>query len=210
MEVVEVIPEKKHRFRVVFEDSSVFVLYRSDISKYHISEHVNISEEDYKEIVTNLLVKRAVNRIAYLLERKDYTIYQILTKLRMAGYPDESANKAVEKMQLLGYLDDYRFALRYLECHAKSESMNGMVQELRQKGISSDVIKSAKETIMSEDNQPDEKKIVRDILRKRHYYEKEPNDKEKAKQFAYLMRKGFAANVIRYELSNFSEYAENI
>ena len=45
---------------------------------------------------------------------KDRSVHELLKKLVDAGFDEDVAQKATEELKTIGYLDDNRYAMRYL------------------------------------------------------------------------------------------------
>ena len=73
MEITAVEPLDKRRSKIFLEEKIAFVLYRGELRTYQIEEGGELSEENYKQIVEEVLIKRAKERALYLLKDRDRT-----------------------------------------------------------------------------------------------------------------------------------------
>lgn len=144
------------------------------------------------------LKKRARLRCMHLLERRDYTEKQLRDKLRMGKteYPPEVIDDAIRYVKGYHYVDDARYACRYVECMKDRKSRRQIEQELYQRGVSRDFVRSAFE---QSESVPEEK-LIRAWIEKRGYDAAAADDKEKRRMYAFLARKGFSASAIAREL----------
>lgn len=200
MVVTKIQPLDKKRNIVYLDDRVAFVLYKGDLFTYRVEEGQDLSDDTYNTICEEVLKKRALLRLGHLLEKRDYTDRQLRDKLREGYYPDDVINYAMGKVIGYGFVDDKRYALRYIECYIDKRSIQRIKTDLYGKGISKDIIDDALEEAKDDGVIQDEGVLIRDILRKRHYYEREHTRQENAKQFNYLMSKGFSVNAIKSEL----------
>jgi len=200
MIVTKVQPLDKKRNIVYVDDRVAFVLYKGDLFTYRIEEDTELSDDTYNKICEEVLKKRALLRLGHLLEKRDYTERQLRDKLHEGYYPDDVIEYAVNKVIGYGFVDDKRYTSRYIECYLQKKSKQRIKSDLFTKGIGKDIIEAAFCELEDDGLVQDEAELIRDILRKRHYYEKEHTMQENAKQFNYLMSKGFSLSAIKNEL----------
>lgn len=200
MQVTKLQPLDKKRYIVYVDDSVAFVLYKGDLFTYRIEEGQEISEASYDSICQEILPKRALLRLGHLLEKRDYTEKQLRDKLHEGYYPVPAIDYAINKVKGYGFVDDERYAMRYIECSLAKKSKNRIKSDLFIKGVDKDTIERAFDNLEEEGTAQDEGALVRAILTKRHYYESERTAKDKAKQMNYLLGKGFSMSVIKSEL----------
>lgn len=105
----------RSRSKVCLEGDFAFVLYKGEIRFYGIREGEDLPEESCREILDELLPKRATLRCMHLLKDRAYTEGQLRRKLDMAGYPPCSIGRALEYVKSYGYVDDLRYALDYIQ-----------------------------------------------------------------------------------------------
>ena len=136
--------------------------------------------------------KRAKLRCMHLLEKRDYTEKELRQKL-ISGkteYTQEEMDAAIDYVKSFHYVDDGRFACRYIEAMSSRKSRRQIEQELYRKGVEKELVQEAFEEV---GEVPEEEQIAR-WMEKRHYDPSETDPKEKQKMYAFLARKGF-----RYE-----------
>lgn len=190
----------KKRYIVYVDDRVAFVLYKGDLFTYRVEEGSELSGDIYKRICDEVLKKRVMLRLGHLLEKRDYTKRQLRDKLRDGYYPEEVIDYGIEKVIGYGFVDDKRYAMRYIECYITKRSIKRIKSDLFTKGIDREIIEEALLETMDDGLVQDEAALIQDILRKRHYYEKEHTIQENAKQFNYLASKGFSISAIKSEL----------
>ena len=133
------------------------------------------------------LLKRAKQRLLFLLDKRDYTAYQLKEKLKKGGYPEEVITAAVAYVVDLGFVNDKSYAKRYIESRKQSRSLKRIEQDLYLKGVGRELIKEC----LEEAGEVDERPGIMKLLKKRHYSAGTADMAEKKKQFAYLMGKGY-------------------
>lgn len=200
MLITKVTPLSKNRYEVYADNKLAFVLYRSELRKYSIKEGFDLSDAGYNEIIEEVLLKRAFLRCLHLLEKRDYTEYQLCKKLRDGGYPDKAIECAIEKTKAYGYVNDENYVRRYIDSHIDKKGIRQIQNTLYQRGISSELFKKIIIEFDSEEMNSNELTLINNLLNKRHFFESDKSLKERNKQFNYLMNKGFKAENIRRAL----------
>ena len=93
--------------------------------------------------------------------------------------------------RLYRYLDDDDYARRYVEKNGHKKSIRQMKFDLRQKGVSDDLVE-----MIFEDMEVDESAQILGLLRKKNYDPEEPDPAKRQKIYAFLARKGFSYDAI--------------
>lgn len=205
MIITEIREVSKARSRVVIDQEIAFVLYKGDLRIYHLQQGREISEETYRELLENVLLKRAKLRCMNLLKSRDYTEAELLRKLQAGGYPAEVAKAAVEYVRSYGYVGDTYYARKYMETYMSQRSYRRMEQELVRKGISKNIVKAVYSELMETEDDPEPEQI-RKLLIKKGYSESDSTKEDKIKIYAFLVRKGYSTEKIRRCMGNFDIY----
>lgn len=169
-------------------------------SQNYINDGTDITDEQWQELVGAINYRKAVNKCYDLLSRRDHSVKELKQKLLRTVDPD-NANKAIEKMLDLGYLDDEKYA-RTLFHHLydnKKMSLNFIKHEMYMKGIDSFII----EDVLCENEVDNVANIVELINSK--YAGKLRAENGKQKVMAALARKGFSYSDIKnafYRIEN--------
>ncbi|MCH5317753.1 MAG: regulatory protein RecX [Eubacterium sp.] len=160
-----------------------------------INDGTDITDEEWEELVEKINYRKAFNKCADLLSRRDHSIKELRDKL-LRTVDEASADKAVDKFIEMGYLDDEKFA-RALAEHLydmKHYSDSHVKQELYQRGISRDIIN---DIVESAENDPVES--VMTIINKK-YLNKLNMEGGREKVIAAMVRKGFSYSDIKSAL----------
>ena len=151
-----------------------------------IKDGTDIDEDEWQQLVVKINYKKAVNKCYDLLSRRDHSVKELRTKL-LRTVDEVSADKAIDRMLELGYLDDEHYA-KVLLAHLRDDkkmSKSFIKQEMYKRGISSDIIN---ELLYAEEI--DNVSSVCELLLTK-YSSKLAKDGGRDKVFAALMRKGF-------------------
>ena len=141
------------------------------------------------------MLKRAKLRCMHLLEKRDYTEKELRQKLEngKTEYTEEQIDGAIAYVKSFHYVDDGRYACKYIEAMQSRKSRRQIEQELYQKGVDRELIQEAFEET---GEVPEEEQIVR-WMEKRNFHPEEADLKEKQRMYAFLARKGFRAENIQ-------------
>lgn len=166
----------------------------------YIKDGTHITEEQWNELVTAINYKKAVNKCYDLLSRRDHSVKELRNKL-LRTVDEASADKAIDKMMELGYLDDERYAdilLNHL-VNEKRMSKSFIKQEMYKRGLSADII-----ALKLDDAEIDNPSSCAELILTK-YKNKLNIEGGKEKVIASLMRKGFSY----YDIKSAFDMIEN-
>ena len=118
------------------------------------------------------------------------------------GYPPEIAEQAVAYAESFGYIDDSRYARRYLDGPGERKSRTAARVDLIRKGISSDLVDRILQETEAESEETEREKAV-SLARKRVGEPHRLDDKEYRRTYAYLARRGFSSSDICFALDEY-------
>ena len=191
-------PVNSKKSRIYLDQEAAFIMYRREMMMYHISEGAELSEEQYKKILEETILRRAKMRCLNLLKTMDRTEIQLRQKLKQGEYPEEIIERAIEYVKGYGYVDDARYARQYVHCFCEKKSRYQIIQELMRRGIERGTIEQALEEI----SDIDEMEQIQKWMEKRRFDPKNADRKEQQRFYGFLMRRGFSAESIRKALRN--------
>lgn len=196
MVVTKIEPITKTRFRIYADENEkpLFVLYKGELSRYHIAVGEEISGDVYEEIYRNVIVKRAKARALHLLNDMGRTEAQLRRKLTTGGYTEEAAEEAIAYVKSFGYLNDWEYARSFIKGRKNRKSRRELGAALCQKGIGREEAERALEEFYDTE---DSEAAVRELLRKKKFDLKTADYVQTQKMAGYLMRKGFRYDEIR-------------
>lgn len=167
---------------------------------HYISDGTDISEDEWQELVEGINYKKALNKCADLLSRREHSVKELKQKL-LRTVDERSAQKAVDRYLEAGYLDDEHFCRSLVDylLNSKHYSINHIKQECFKRGVSRDIV----DTVISE-IEIDSVGIIADLILSK-YQSKLEQVNGKSKVIASLQRKGFSYSDIKsafYRLEN--------
>ena len=143
MTVTRIEELSRSRCKIYLEDSFAFVLYKGELRLFGVREQEELSEESYREIMQEVLPKRATLRCMNLLQSRAYTESKLRSKLKEGGYPQESIDSALAYVKSYHYVDDLQFAKDYIVNQAGKKSKRVLEQDLIARGVSRNEIEAA-------------------------------------------------------------------
>ena len=185
------------RYRIYIDGEFAFVLYKGELRLYDISVDGELTKENYQEIMTVLLPKRAKLRAMNLLTSKEYTVRQLHDKLKTGGYPEDIIREALDYVASYHYTDDLRYAVDYITSYESTRSRRRIEQDLMGKGIDSVTLQQAWMRFEELGGSQDEAAMIQALLEKKHFDSENANEKERQRIYAFLMRKGFSSEAVR-------------
>lgn len=181
----------KGKYRVTFDNGVTCLLYRKEAARLSIAEGTVITEEEYHELIYDIVGKRAKKRALHLLEQMDRTTQQLREKLQANEYPFECIEEAIKYVESFHYLDDARYAENYVRFSQEKMSKMQLRRKLGQKGIERNLIEKA-----LEEYQSDELVQIEQLVRKRKYVPGNSDEKEFQRTYQYILRRGFKSSDI--------------
>ena len=194
MTVTKIEPVTKTRYKVYVDGQFAFVLYKGELSRYHIAEDSELEEKTYQSIRKEIILKRAKLRAMHLLNDMGRTESQLRTKLLRNDYPSDIVEEAIAYVKSFGYINDAEYTRSFIENRKEKKSKKEIYAALCQKGLPKDLIETALEECYADD---DSIAAVEAIVRKKKFDPKSTDYKEMQKMMGYLVRKGFRYDDIR-------------
>lgn len=205
-EILEISAAKK---RIIIDQEFAFVLYKGELRKYGLKAGEPIQESIYREIMEELLPKRAKLRCMNLLQTKDYTKEQLRQKLKQGWYPETVIEEALDYVQGYGYVNDLQYASDYIFYQQEFKSRRRIDNDLQKKGISKENIARAWMNWEAQGNSQDEEGQICRLLEKKHFEMGSTDRKEVQKIYGFLLRKGFKADTVRKVLERYGNEIDN-
>lgn len=169
-------------------------------AEHYFKDGTEITQEEWERLTDSIYYKKAVDKCYDLLSRRDHSVKELKTKL-LRTVDEKNADKAIEKMLELGYLDDEKYARNLVKYLAQTRNMskNHIKQEMFKRGIPNEII-----ILVMEDYEFDNVSCVVDLILTK-YRNKLNNEDGNKKVIASLMRKGFSYSDIKnafYRIEN--------
>ena len=148
---------------------------------------------------------KAKRRALYLLTDMDRTEKELSDKLKKSGYSEDTIARTMEYVRSFGYIDDRRYAEKFIDYAKEKKSRVRIVYDLTQKGVSRDIIDEAFESA----GEWDEKELIRALAEKKLRNMDTADQASYTKVASYLARKGFRGSDIMAVLDNLRSFECN-
>ncbi|WP_422657226.1 regulatory protein RecX [Paenibacillus sp. EC2-1] len=191
---VEMMRKPKHCYLIRFGQYSMSV-HEDIMIKYRLMKGAVFQKEELEEIVVADERQQAYVEALRFLERKPRTEKEIAQRLGQKGMTADGIEKTIERLQQERLVDDELYAKQWAEQRITKQKKGRMWvrQELRQKGIDSELIVEA----LNEVNEEDEFYSAYLIGKKKWQQIKGDALERKRKTGAFLMRRGFTGEQVR-------------
>ncbi len=201
MQVIRIVELDKKKKKIVLENEECFALYNGEVRKYQLEEGAVVDDLVYQEILDQVLIKRARERMLYLLKDSDKTERQIREKLEAGYYPKTAIEAAVAFGKKYHYIDDIRYAENFIRGKGQQLSRKELEYKLQQRGIGKEMYQSLYEELEEDGTQEDA--ALERLIQKKNVNFSEITPEEKQKLYAYFIRKGFSYEAVRKKLDEF-------
>ncbi len=200
MIITDVVP-KRRKLSALYIDGEFALKIDTEAflsSRFKIGEE--ITDEELKELIEASNEKRAKEKALWLISYRDHSKKELEDKLRRDS-DEESAHKAVERMEELGLIDDEKYARRYAEelINVKHFSVRAARYKLTEKGIDREL---ADEILGKLD--PDPREHIAIIL-ERKYRNSITDEKVRRRAVAALQRMGYGWSDINAVIGEYIE-----
>lgn len=190
--------KKQERVSIYLDGRFAFGIHQDLLLEFELRKGVPLDVELQRRLLSADEHVRARIRAFDLLSYRSRTAYELLQRLRRAGYSDAAAESAVARLKELDMLDDYGFARDYAEARLanKGYGPHRIKMELRSRGVDRQIIDDVVSQQFSNPDVEIEQALV--FARKRMPRLVREPDKHKRRKRLYdaLVRRGYSSDVI--------------
>jgi regulatory protein len=182
------------RWNIFVDGAYSFSLDESQLLEHHLKVGQDITESELAALQDDSTFGKAYARALDLILRRMRSKKELLDYAKRKEWSGSITRRVLERLEIRGYVSDQKFAESWVRSReaTKPSSQRKLQLELRQKGISSEIIAS----VFGHDSEHDELSALRSIVaKKRHRYSDEQ------KFMAYLARQGFRFDDIKQVLA---------
>lgn len=199
MLITAVEPRRKAMCALYIDGEYVMNLDARTVIENRFDVGREIDDEELHEIIRLSNERRAKEKALCLISYRDHSKKELTDKIKRTC-DEESAEKAVERMEELGLINDENFARRYAEqlLFSKHNAPRGAVRQLVQKGIDR---KLAEEIIEEIDFDPCDG--IRAVIDRK--YKNINDEKIRRRAVAALQRLGYRWDDIKTVLREYTE-----
>lgn len=199
MKITEIRPRRKGLSALYIDGEFAMALDTQTLLENRIDVGKELSEEELHELIALSGERRAKEKALWLISYRSHSKKELRDKITRTC-DRESAEKAVERMEELGLVDDEDFARRYAEkcIFQKHMSKRAAAMELRRKGIDRQI---ADEVL--EDIEVDVQEQIRAVIDKK--YRQIDDEKIRRRAVAALQRLGYGWDDIKEALESYDD-----
>lgn len=200
-QIVSSVPKEKGKVQICLDNGESFDIYKGEAYKLSLFENSSLTEEQYQQILHDILGKRATKYAMHLLERQERTEKQLRDKLEQQGYPIVCVEQAIAYVKAYHYIDDFRYASTYIRYHQEKESRQKLMTKLLMRGVNRDTVELA----LEEEYKENDRSKIEELIQKKHYNAEEADVASYRKMVQFLLRRGFRSSDI-YKVMGRHEY----
>lgn len=186
--------KRPDRYSIFVDGKYSFSLNESQLLNSGLKIGQEINKQELKEFKELSDFGKIYDKTLNLISFRPRSQWEIEFYLKRKKQPDEVIEKVTSKLKELGYLDDKKFAISWIENRRllKPISLRKLNQELRQKRVPDYVISE----VLKPDEETEQQALKELVSRKKHRYT------DKLKFMQYLARQGFNYDDIKQVLED--------
>ena len=196
MKITAVEPRRKQMCALFIDGEYVMNLDAQTLIENRFDVGREIDDDELKDIIDKSNERRAKEKALWLISYRSHSKKELFDKLKRS-FDEASAQKAVDRMEELGLINDEEFAKLYARklVNGKKMSVKAAEYELYRKGID----KITAEQVLSELEYDPQTQIIEFITKK---YKNIQDEKIKRRAVAALQRKGYSWEEIRQAIES--------
>lgn len=199
MKITGIQPRRKSMSAVYIDGEFAMNLDTQTLIENRFDVGMEIDDEELHEIINLSNERRAKEKALWLISYRSHSKKELTDKIRRTC-DAESAEKAVERMEELGLINDEDFAKSYANklIFSKRMSKRAAGYELARKGIDKQMIE-----IVLEEIEVDYREQIREIIDRK--YKNINDEKIRRRAVAALQRLGYGWDDIKDVLCEYEE-----
>ena len=202
IEKVEPSKHRQERVLVFLEGGDLLRVTQNELLRFGLCAGMELSAETLEALKKSGETSSARVRGANLLGRRPYSRHDLAKKLREKGADEDAVSDAVEYLTDLGALDDVQYGRMLVRHYSTMGYGAGRLRaELSRHGVD----RALWDEIFTAMPQSEEA-LQKVILSRTHG--KAPNEAERKKLFALLLRRGFSRDDVNRALCAYGESIE--
>ena len=196
MKITAVEPRRKQMCALFIDGEYVMNLDAQTLIENRFDVGREIDDDELKDIIDKSNERRAKEKALWLISYRSHSKKELFDKL-IRGFDEASAQKAVDRMEELGLINDEEFAKLYARklVNGKKMSVKAAEFELYHKGID----KITAEQVLGELEYDPQTQIIEFITKK---YKNIQDEKIKRRAVAALQRKGYSWEEIKQAIES--------
>lgn len=197
MKITDIRPRRKGLSAVYIDGEYALSLDTQTLLEHRIDIGRELDDEELHDLIESSNERRAKEKALWLISYRSHSKKELRDKIRRTC-DRQSAEKAVERMEELGLVNDRDYAERCAQTliFTKHMSKRGAAMELRRKGIESEII----DEVLG-DIEVDEREQIQAVIERK--YPKIGDEKIRRRAVAALQRLGYGWEDIKAVIESF-------
>lgn len=197
MKITDIRPRRKGLSAVYIDGEYALSLDTQTLLEHRIDIGREFDDEELHDLIESSNERRAKEKALWLISYRSHSKKELRDKIRRTC-DRQSAEKAVERMEELGLVNDRDYAERCAQTliFTKHMSKRGAAMELRRKGIESEII----DEVLG-DIEVDEREQIQAVIERK--YPKIDDEKIRRRAVAALQRLGYGWDDIKAVIESF-------
>lgn len=198
MTITAIEPRRRQMCALFIDGEYVMNLDAQTLIENRFDVGREIDDDELGEIIEKSNERRAKDKALWLISYRSHSKKELFDKLRR-DFDEDSAQKAVDRMQELGLINDGEFAKAYARklVYGKKMSLRAAELELRRKGIDN----ITAEQVLDALDYDAQTQIIEFISKK---YRNIEDEKVRRRAVAALQRKGYGWDDIKQAIESIS------
>jgi len=187
--------KRANRYSIHIDGKYAFSLSANDLIATGLHSGQELTEAEVERYRKLSLESKAVDRVYNFLSYRQRTEKEVRDYLRKKGYEDEFGDQVVDKLKRQGMISDQQFAVSWVGSRQslRPRSRRRLEQELRQKGVSTELIAETLAAVSDEDEVAAIQEIATKKLSQAKY-------RDQPTLVKYLASQGFSYDLIKRAL----------
>lgn len=204
--ITKIFFDKKTKLsNVLFDSNDALNISAELVVKFNLKRGVVIDQTLYTQICHEQEILQAKNEAIRYISYRPKTIWEVENKLYSLKFRPEAIAKTINFLIEFGYLDDEKFAVKYIneKIKLKKSSFKKLERELLRKGIKKDIL----ENVFLQFERSDIEKInALQHARRKYCSIKYKSEFERIqKTINYLIQKGFSFDLAKEAVDEISK-----
>lgn len=197
MKITDIRPRRKGLSAVYIDGDYALSLDTQTLLEHRIDIGREFDDEELHDLIESSNERRAKEKALWLISYRSHSKKELRDKISRTC-DRQSAEKAVERMEELGLVNDRDYAERCAQTliFTKHMSKRGAAMELRRKGIESEIIDE-----VLDDIEVDEREQIQAVIERK--YPKIDDEKIRRRAVAALQRLGYGWEDIKAIIESF-------
>ncbi len=197
MKITDIRPRRKGLSAVYIDGEYALSLDTQTLLEHRIDIGREFDDEELHDLIESSNERRAKEKALWLISYRSHSKKELRDKISRTC-DRQSAEKAVERMEELGLVNDRDYAERCAQTliFTKHMSKRGAAMELRRKGIESEIINE-----VLDDIEVDEREQIQAVIERK--YPKIDDEKIRRRAVAALQRLGYGWENIKAVIESF-------